>query len=73
MNTNAFVQYYILSLDGKVPELKCKVDEEHMSLVPFFDINDELTLRCYACNYILRPGLKLYEEITKLLDGIENV
>jgi len=73
MNNKIFVRYYLLSLDGKVPQLKCKVDSEHMTLVPFFDKNEELTLRCYACDYKLRPGLKMYEEITKLLDEVENV
>ena len=73
MNTKVFVKYYLLSLDGKVPELKCKVDEEHMSLVPFFDEKEDLTLRCYACDYKIRPGLKMYEQVTNLIKEVENV
>ena len=49
MDFRIFKTYYQLSVfDNKFPEILCKVDAEHMSLIPYLDIDENIYLECYA-------------------------
>lgn len=71
MDFRIFTTYYQLStFDKKLPELLCKQDPEHMSLIPTIDENDSICLECFACGYKMRPGSDMYN---KLKESVENL
>jgi hypothetical protein len=76
MDFRIFTQYYKYSvMEGLLPELSCPMDElnEHTSLIPTLDTNENFALICYTCNYRLVPGLEYYEGIKRAVEGLENV
>jgi len=71
MNYKIFTTYYQLSTtDKKLPEILCKQDPEHMSLVPKIDNEDNIYLECFACGYKMRPGSDMYN---KIKESVENL
>lgn len=71
MDFRIFTTYYQLSVfDNKLPELVCKENPEHMSLVPKIDDNDSIYLECYACGYKLRPGSEMYNKLKESVGKI---
>jgi len=71
MDFRIFSTYYQLSVfDKKLPEILCKVDAEHMSLVPKLDENDSIYLECYACGYKMRPGSDMYNRLKESVGKI---
>ena len=57
--------YYQLSLQGRVPDLLCRIEISHPSLIPFLDENDKIMLKCIDpdCKYKKSVGMNLYNNM----------
>lgn len=54
--------YYQLALEGRVPELYCRIDNDHGIPIPRYISDDHYELECiyYNCTYKRKIGLNLY-------------
>ena len=68
-----FSRYYQLSLiENEIPQILCKSDGEHGSLVPNMTNDDKIYLYCVECNYKLHPGLTMYKKLNDILKNFEG-
>ena len=75
MDIRVFSKYYQYSLKDKVLPIRCGLDPDHPTLVPNLKIddngNDVIYLYCLACNFMMYPGLELYNNIEFILEELE--
>lgn len=64
--------YYQLALQGKVPELFCRMSIDHPNPVPKFIDDDDFELECihFGCNWKSKVGMDLY---TYMKDYLERI
>ena len=62
-------KYLSLSKEGLVPELLCPMDQG--PLYPNQDMQENIFLYCLSCDYKNTIGVKAYNRIIKLVDGVK--
>lgn len=67
-----FRRYQELASENKFKSLMC-FNKEHGELDVFFEEDtDRVKLMCFVCNYSIKPGLDLYNEVIKRVRIYEN-
>ena len=73
MNIKFIWKYQELSKDGKVDPIVCPMHEDKIyELLAHAVEPDNVELRCYACNYVLVPGVAFYDKIIRKLVEAES-
>lgn len=70
MIIQVFNKYLLLSDEGKTKPLLCGLDKDHPRLFANIDENDDIYLYCLACDYRMIPGIELYSNIEKVVEGL---
>ena len=72
MDIRIFSKYYQLSIKDKVIPITCGIDEDHPILVPNLSEDDVIYLYCLGCSFKMFPGTELYNNISKILENIDE-
>jgi hypothetical protein len=75
MDYRVFSTYYQLSLQGKVPELLCKNNIDHPTLIPSLIEDEKIILSCIYpdCKYNAVAGSDLYKHLEYYLNRLNIV
>jgi hypothetical protein len=76
MKIQILSQYYKLGQAGKVKLLACPNHQNEpdviYDLTHFMDYNENIKLKCLACNYEQTVGIQLYENVLAAVKEFEN-
>lgn len=74
MDYKVFSTYYQHALSGRVPDLLCKSNIAHPTLLPSLEENDKIILRCIDpyCGYKVYPGQAIYKQMLDIVERISE-